>query len=538
MKPKGTDTHAPRGKLNPGLWLAHPIESSYARARRAITANPAAGLARINRQFSAWGPHRVTEGLEARLPGTLTCTQPRQCPECARHLFHPAIYQLPALRRCPIHHQAFTSHCPVCNQRWNRPLRERWPRCERCGIPGWSGLANLQLPKRAYRRVMWLEHWAQRTVRDRQAHPRIELIDVRALTDWVGTMERPRLQAPALDHPFYLAFEAAKRQPKWMLRLNELEGVTFTAPLHRRLTTLRPWQPEPHQAWLRGAAPADSIPRYSKTFIQLAIRRLLSWQAKTLRFPHALTWRDYSRMRPDEYLASGHLCPVCWAFSLWLPALMLKFSHPRGQSPFGTAVTHEACRYTYYDHFPVTPEAVAVERSPGQWLLPSASFERWLYLRSCDYLFLELVHLATWFRHRLRHKPSHYSLTIYHCSHRFTVPALASQLMDVETSADYRQLVATYPYASPLDELKDLPEIYNLPVNCPSQREADAPLVWEIPAGCLHPSAAEFRSLFKVLIPRFKALSTGYNWASDTWSPWSERPHPDIDDRVCMAAIG
>lgn len=531
-------THEPTSEFNSGRWLAHPIESSYGRARRLMVANPVAGLPAINRRFSAWGPNLIPEGLEARLPRNgIACRQPRQCAECARHLFHPTIYQVPGLRRCPIHHQAFTSRCPQCGQPWQRPLRERWPRCERCGIPSWRDLATLSLPQRAYRHLGWLERWTRQTVLARDVHPRVELIDLRALTDWVGTMERPRFESPTLSHPFYLAFEAAKSGRDRMARLAKLEVITVATPSRRRTTELRPWTPEVGRTPIHRKDPNASIPANSRSLIQLAIRRLLRWQAKTLRHPHALTWRDYSRLRPDEYLEDGHLCPVCWAFSLWLPALLLKFAHPVTQPLKGAATTHETCRYTGYDHFPLTPEAVAVKQPGEQWYRPSTSFERWLYLRSCDYLFVELLFLANWLRQRLRYKPTHYSLTIYHSSHRFTVPALASQLLDLEPRANYRHLAATYLYASPLDELSHSNEVNVENVHCVSQRDADAPLIWQLPEGTSRLGADDISHLFDELVPRFKALSNGYSWASDSWCSWSERAVTDIDCRACKITL-
>lgn len=178
-----------------------------------------------------------------------------------------------------------------------------------------------------------------------------------------------------------------------------------------------------------------------------------------------------------------------------------------------------------------------MKRSKDQWWRPSASFERWLYLRSSDYLFLELLHLATWFRQRLRHKPTHYSLTMYHSSHRFIIPALASQLMDLEPNAGYRQMTATYLFASPLDELGHLKDMNVKCVHCVSQREADAPLIWEIPEGALRPSTDEIHRLFSECVPRFKALTSGYSWTSDTWCSWSEQSVTDIDCRVCKAPL-
>ncbi|MEJ1343139.1 MAG: hypothetical protein RPU34_15125 [Candidatus Sedimenticola sp. (ex Thyasira tokunagai)] len=58
----------------------------------------------------------------------------RQCPLCAKELYHTHAFSYPWLKICPIHHIEITSHCPDCNAPWHPQFRVfTCANCPTCG---------------------------------------------------------------------------------------------------------------------------------------------------------------------------------------------------------------------------------------------------------------------------------------------------------------------------------------------------------------------------------------------------------------------
>lgn len=82
----------------------------------------------VNDAQSLWSPEDwsplQTGGALDRL-----CRQLRQCPECAKHGYHTALFQLPSIRQCPWHKSPLIDACPKCH----RPLDALYARVGRIG---------------------------------------------------------------------------------------------------------------------------------------------------------------------------------------------------------------------------------------------------------------------------------------------------------------------------------------------------------------------------------------------------------------------
>ncbi|MCK0152479.1 DUF2384 domain-containing protein [Alcanivorax sp. S6407] len=126
--------------LNTGSYFRHPEESAYATIRRALVHNSGVPLARFKKVANSMTPLNIYSWLvDKQNMGTslfpFSDEAPRQCPICAKSLFHTEYYSLPWLTRCPIHNIPFEEKCPDCGKYW--PNIKSLPRnpCPTCGIP-------------------------------------------------------------------------------------------------------------------------------------------------------------------------------------------------------------------------------------------------------------------------------------------------------------------------------------------------------------------------------------------------------------------
>lgn len=502
-------------RLNEGWAWSHPLESSYARARRRLIANPAVGLKAIKLDPRNLPSTASESDLEHLLPFALGCTAPRQCPDCARHLFHPALYQLPSVYRCPVHDRAFSHICPSCGLSWLRSLKVVKPLCSHCGKPPWEQLGKVQLRRAAYRKLLWLNRWVTTCLRKRGVGSVPTLHDLRAIMGWVGDSEGSRFQAPHPAHRFFLAFACAEEGRRHRKRLAALNVVTVDQPLHCRRTQLTPWMaPEnqlgaPRRVATLGLQPLSSG---SKGRIALALRRLIRWQRTVLDSPHTLIWRDSRRLRPEQYPSEGQYCPLCLAFGLWCQAITLKYANPASAATPGCS---ELCRVTAYEAFPLTPEGVYLQGDTEQIYRPSAAFERWLFLRSTDLLFVELVHLVLWFREQLMQRQVRFTTTTYPANLKFVVPALGSQLL--ACSVRETELTASYLYSSPLQEFTLDADTKALAQQCARLPRVNAPTVWSLPPSDRR-GIAELETLVSRAAPAFHRVAMTDVWHPHLWA--------------------
>lgn len=134
-----------------GKFFARPFESLDAVWRRLLTANPGVTGSQLRNHLLAEINSRP--GLEHAL--LAHCRNPRlprlsreyhvsrrQCPKCARGLYHCTLFNLPWLVLCPIHGTCLTDICPDCSRPWPRPREMANRGCSTCGCPCVSDLAD------------------------------------------------------------------------------------------------------------------------------------------------------------------------------------------------------------------------------------------------------------------------------------------------------------------------------------------------------------------------------------------------------------
>lgn len=142
--------------LNEGLRFRHPLESYYNIYRRLVISNPAYGGLKTPTAIAKLQSHiktisnasdvifhnyllQFTQDNHSLKPLNLVrqrnmsdlCV--RQCPECARSVFHTNIFNYSWVISCPIHDTPLLKRCPNCNFRWRNRNEIHGEQCDLCG---------------------------------------------------------------------------------------------------------------------------------------------------------------------------------------------------------------------------------------------------------------------------------------------------------------------------------------------------------------------------------------------------------------------
>ena len=143
--------------INIGSIFARPHESDYAMVRRCLIANPGISYSAINALLRQRNNKRelFVDRIRALQPSSYDVkrgdfpsgwkTYHRQCPQCAKQLYHTDIYALQWLERCPIHKCQFTKTCSVCHLPWPDMDEIAKRDCPGCGIATLSDYTKSEL---------------------------------------------------------------------------------------------------------------------------------------------------------------------------------------------------------------------------------------------------------------------------------------------------------------------------------------------------------------------------------------------------------
>jgi hypothetical protein len=282
-----------------------------------------------------------------------------------------------------------------------------------------------------------------------------------------------------VNHLFYAAFESQKQGGIPNQRLESLHVRTSDKALRIRETWLTPWVPP---AWPEHLSAVDMpdpphVPSKEtlRTLISIAIRRILRWQRHVTGVQHRLNWYDIRAIRPEQVRNGSPPCILCMAFSFWCRAIALKFINP---SLGGGPGDHELCRFVHYSRYPNIPEGVYVEDDQGKLYRPSKSFERWLFVRSSDYAFMEFVKLSSWIYQRSANENVEFRQTSYPLSESFHCPTLPSEILEVRHQQN--KLQAAFWPQSPLNAVAlSEPELRKVQ-RCSAFLRCDCHRIWSV----------------------------------------------------------
>lgn len=383
-------------QLNRGGSFAQPYESSYARLRRYLTANPGVALQSVQayarrdvgavsgRMWRAQVPATgfVSEHDLVRFTLTLPCE--RHCARCAAHLYHTDLFRMPWLEACPIHHEAFTERCPVCAQPW----------------PTIAEMAHRDCPGCA--RMPWLALSATRTPLD--LRPIADLYRFIAIETGYVILNGRRGQTAShytdrwwheveVDAPEFPAFQA-RRYPLFSRRYLESLHVRLDRAIRvRRCRIHAPAQPpEPKSRLLRAdkRLPDQSQPVPARCQDEYQVMRaILAWIERQSS-PHQPHIIDYRYAKPWQFTLGPEACPYCLALSLWYFHVTARhfdayYGAHLNQYPFANA-------YGFDGFFEVSEPYLHAGHDEVYYA--DRSFTAWFYRRGLELLYLGIVRFA------------------------------------------------------------------------------------------------------------------------------------------------
>lgn len=379
-----TETHLCHGKF-----FERPYESLDSVWRRFLTVNPGVTYSRVRRGImrNAKYLYAVEHALlgHCQSPGLPRLAREfneprRQCPKCARSLYHCSLFNLPWLARCPLHDVSLTDTCPDCSRPWPSPSEMGDRGCATCGCPSISDLFE-------YRRDALPESAFQ------------ILGDLDACTTTVE------------GHGLELAPTACSVHINWhryrptdsiygdlLAELHAL-GPGLASALRRHDSGLRSFRfcAAPGHHFRHDDKNAGSIRHFLKRrqvlrdwAHTLAINTVVRAIERQTPNGHRLFLADYSLLGLTEFQALPSPCPYCVAFSLWMDHIV------HSQAPAGRGLTEDRYPFLWELQAPVTSSLtpyLSLCDAHGVQDLPDPVFAR-LYYRSLLLIFRDFLELA------------------------------------------------------------------------------------------------------------------------------------------------
>lgn len=313
---------SPNGRLCHGRRYQQPYESVSAVWRRFLTVNRGVPAGRLQTLFK--GVRSTAGEFDHQLKAW--CQSPdipvlareysgpeRQCPRCARSLYHCSLFNLPWLQRCPLHDQPLVANCPECS----RPWPHRWDTlsrlCPTCGCPSVLALSDglkERLPPNAFEVLADLD-------------ADVQLLETRRVTLLAYQTDKP-LRWWALtpnDWAFGALLQAqqpGRPSPTYGASLANVSGRRT----HRyRLTQQRFREPHDWSRWLN--CQLDRRLRLRERAANLALKHIVDWNQRQKPANHRVQAGHYALLSLADFQRRPPPCPFGLALSLWLDHLRL-----------------------------------------------------------------------------------------------------------------------------------------------------------------------------------------------------------------------
>lgn len=386
--------------VNLGLHFARPYESQYAMVRRCLIANPGISLSKINAALKneenrsrtiveRLRDKQLTDSTDHSIKG-LSDTYRRQCPECARRLFHTDAYALPWLTRCPIHHCEFTSICPQCQQSWPG-LKELSTRD--CAVCGCKPLKELH--------------------EDALTCPEnLNIVPIQDIYDFmqpVDSVLEPHLYTyNYFDYlPEFFSLPGCRRadctselftacqsycHPEFNKKKLKSLNISTVALRHKTSSLYQCVDGEKntkHKALYYNA-------RYKWNY--RVMKRIIRWICSRTAGKHKLHLYDYSTISLRWMTQEPLPCPYCLALSIWFLYMMKSLYAPLSncQRPLKSFLTESNYKYFY----PVGEPCILIKNNG--FVYSDKRFSGWYYRRCLEIAFIDIMSYVDDLLYRLK----------------------------------------------------------------------------------------------------------------------------------------
>ncbi|MEW8051425.1 MAG: hypothetical protein AB2809_13720 [Candidatus Thiodiazotropha sp.] len=390
-----------RFHLNIGSYFERPCESEYSIIRRFYCVNTGISKGLLQTELRQRRPDLKTFNdrvcsLSDYHPSEVTMpakqVKPklqRQCPECARELYHANIFELPWVKRCPIHHCEILTTCPECKMPWpdlDTMIHRSCSCCGRIRIRHLSNAFSNNTSK--YSQITRLHELIQR-------HEKISVwLDVRRCI--TSTLESWIWHEVDIKSLFYPSFLMASMNSTDQGLISAFNINTY--PIKTRISRLHTVH-IPDNDWDSASQIENTqVLRYinDTSIMQIsswhlseyvAMRNIVHWISRNTSHGHIINLSEYREIAVLQVGCKVKPCLFCMSLSVWFLYLIHKYvSHCTiDQITRDLSMNHKR-----NSAFP-TRYGLKIFQNNGRvvrWA--DSEFSLWMYQRSLELLFVEI----------------------------------------------------------------------------------------------------------------------------------------------------
>lgn len=393
-------------RLNLGKRFEKPYESVYTILRRFLVANPGIPLTTIEANLRRIAPEyglvlsricalQSTSAPHHEFYGN-TNSYLRQCPECAKQLYHTDLFAMPWLTHCPIHHCELVTTCPGCGQPWpdKKALDKR--ACAYCGRLSFEQLDQAVMHDNdiaRYRPVAEIyEFITCETRQDYYLHNKV-------LHDAHGTSEHWWREL-SVDSPLFPSCQILRKPEFTKARLKALH-IDFK-PVRHRSTSLIPLDIKEEEAcWIRkGLLAIEDIPQSHLESGFIVMQNILKWVWNDTQHNHRVHLSGYGPVHIRDFLVEPDPCPYCLALSLWFNDLAYQYfvyTFLYSDNHYRAYFCWEGGLNKFYE---VCEPAISFNYSEKYKM--NIRFSTWFYRRGLEISFLDILRFCFKLLERLK----------------------------------------------------------------------------------------------------------------------------------------
>ena len=367
-------------------------------------------------------------------------TYERQCPQCARQLYHSDLYVLPWLMRCPIHHCELVTHCPECQLPWPDEKEMASRTCNVCGLLPVSQLNKIVsiIKSTDYQPILDVWHVVDRKEWDGALS--IYDIDFDFPSPWGSWWEN--VPIASIKYP---SLHAAYTPGITCQRMVNLGIKTFSC---RRRTTKLFHIKDTHEKIERIARNnflfyrTDRFKRdASKRPLQIArtefetMKYIIGWIFRHTPESHKIHIVSHRYADLDYYFLGPNPCPYCMALSLWFFHVA---AHKYGafvadrinDYPFWSGI-ERGSRTRFGSNHGFYTGCIPTINIGSEYFNVDTDFSFWFYRRGLEISFLDIINFSFILidyldRYRNSSEPrsyyhNEYRNTIYDCQYYSTI---------------------------------------------------------------------------------------------------------------------
>ncbi len=378
-----------------GKRFAKPFESEYSVIRRCLAANPGIPLSALIENLRRLAPENgsirsrfyTVQSLSERPYRAFNYSDnyQRQCPECAKLLYHTDIFTLPWLTRCPIHHCELISICPECGQLWPdiKALNRR--ECDCCGLPNLNQLGPAmkhRIKEMQYQPIAQLYAFIQN-----EGH-RYSL-NAYYYNLWCRQVNVESLLFPSAHLYCHSQYEINQWEDMHV-KFTEVRCKSSSLTLCNGLPNSEMMDPRRHD----NINDNESIQTELKSNFKI-MNRILVWISQHTPPDHQIRIDSCRYLELKSIVDGPCICPYCMALSLWFFNMATKKYGFRSEDEINF---YPFVRDSRINEFYQPCEPFVYDRNTIHYFTLDQAFCTWFYQRGLIISFLDILRFTFYLR--------------------------------------------------------------------------------------------------------------------------------------------